>query len=374
MSENLSILFTPFDLAGLALKNRFVMPAMTRGRTPAPGAPTALNALYYAQRASAGLVIAEGTSPAPGGTGFPGVPEIHAPEHVEGWRGVAEAVHARGGRIFMQLWHAGRISSAAWQPDGRPPLGPSAVKAQNAVIVTPLRERSEPDTPREATRAEIAGLVDAFAKAARNAVAAGCDGVEIHGANGYLVHQFLSDRANVRSDGYGGPPENRIRLAVEIAEAIAAEVGPERTAIRISPLAAYQDAPVSDPVEVYPLLLAELDRLGLAYVHCVEGEPGGINSSQEAAERPFDFPAARRLFRGAWIANNGYDPERAARAIAAGHADLVSFGRPFIANPDYPLRVRLGAPLNAIENTTAYAGEAERGYTDYPALEIEAAG
>lgn len=374
MSQDHSILFSPFVLAGLELKNRFVMPAMTRARTPAPGTPTELNALYYAQRASAALVIAEGTSPAPGGTGFPGVPAIHAPEHVEGWRRVAEAVHGRGSRIFVQLWHGGRISSAAWQPDGRPPLGPSAVRAENAFIVTPAGERTQPDTPREATRAEIAGLVEAFAKAARNAIAAGCDGVEIHGANGYLVHQFLSDRANVRTDAYGGAPRNRIRFPIEVAEAIAAEVGPHRTAIRISPLAAYQDAPVSDPSDVYPLLLAELDRLGVAYVHCVEGEPGGINTNGEAAiERPFDFPAARRLFGGAWIANNGYDPARAARTIAAGDADLVSFGRPFIANPDYPLRVRLGAPMNAIDNTTAYAGEPERGYTDYPALETKAA-
>jgi len=370
MNQDLSILFRPFDLAGLRLNNRFVMPAMTRSRTPAPGAPTALNALYYAQRASAGLVIAEGTSPAPGGTGFPGVPAIHDPEHVQGWRQVAEAVHGQGGRLFLQLWHGGRISSAAWQPDGRAPLGPSAVRAENGVTVSPAGQPGPPDRPREATRAEIDGLVEAFAKAARNAIAAGCDGVEIHGANGYLVHQFFSDRANVRTDAYGGAPKNRIRFAVEIAEAIAAEVGPQRTAIRISPLAAYQDAPVSDPSQVYPPLLAELDRIGVAYVHCVEGEPGGINTGQAAMERTFDFPAARRLFGGAWIANNGYDPQRAARAIAAGDADLVSFGRPFIANPDYPERVRLGAPLNVIDTATAYAGAGERGYTDYPKLQM----
>ena len=373
MSQDLSILFTPFELAGMALKNRFVMPAMTRSRTPPPGTPTALNALYYAQRAGAGLVIAEGTNPVPGGAGFPGVPAIYAPEHVDGWRRVAEAVHTAGGKLFVQLWHGGRISSAGWQPDGRPPLGASAVRAVNALFMTPDGQRGDPDTPRAATQAEIDWLVEGFAKAARNAIAAGCDGVEIHGANGYLVHQFFSDRANVRTDGYGGAPKNRIRFAVEIAEAIAAEVGPERTAIRFSPLAAYQDAPVSDPSDVYPPLLAELDRLDVAYVHCVEGEPSGINTGTPAPEREFDFPAARRLFRGAWIANNGYDPERAAATIAAGNADLISFGRPFLSNPDYPLRVRLGAPLNAIDNTTAYAGQAERGYTDYPALEVEAA-
>ena len=373
MNEDLSILFEPFELKGLHLQNRFAMPAMTRSRTPAPGVPTELNALYYAQRASAGLVIAEGTNPVPGGAGFPGVPAIYTPEHREGWRRVAEQVHGAGGKIFVQLWHGGRISSAAWQPDGRPPLGASAVQAQNALFMTPDGQRGQPDTPREATKGEIDWLVEGFAKAARNAIDAGCDGVEIHGANGYLVHQFFSDRANVRTDGYGGAPKNRIRFAVEIAEAIAAEVGPERTAIRISPLAAYQDAPVSDPSDLYPPLLAELDRLDIAYVHCVEGEPVGINTGQGAPEREFDFPAARRLFRGAWIANNAYDPERAARTIAAGDADLVSFGRPFIANPDYPTRVKLGAPLNVIDNMTAYAGQAERGYTDYPFLEVEPA-
>ena len=373
MSQDLSILFTPFDLAGLHLKNRFVMPAMTRARTPPPGTPTELNALYYAQRASAGLVIAEGTNPVPGGSGIPGVPAIYAPEHVEGWRRVAEAVHAAGGKLFVQLWHGGRISSAAWQPDGRPPLGPSAVRAENALFMTPDGQRGDPDTPREATQGEIDWLVEGFAKAARNAISAGCDGVEIHGANGYLVHQFFSDRANVRTDRYGGSPGNRARFAIEIAEAIAAEVGPEHTAIRISPLSLHQDAPVSDPTEVYAALLPELSRLKLAYVHCVEGEAAGINSGTPPPGREFDFPAARRLFAGAWIANNGYEPERAARAVAAGDADLVSFGRKFISNPDYPLRVKLGAPLNPIDNVTAYAGHAERGYTDYPALETEAA-
>lgn len=363
------LLFTAFTLGGLRLPNRFVMPAMTRSRTPASGVPDRLNAIYYAQRASAGLVIAEGTNPLPGGAGFPGVPAIYAPEHVAGWRRVTDAVHAAGGRIFMQLWHGGRISSRGWQPDGRPPIGASAVRAENALFMTPEGERGDPDVPREASLAEIAWLVEGFALAARNAIDAGCDGVEIHGANGYLVHQFLSDRANVRTDGYGGAPVNRIRFAVEVAEAVAAAVGPERTGIRISPLAAYQDAPVSDPAEVYPLLLAELDRLALVYVHCVEGEPAGINSGTGAPERAFDFAAARRLFRGAWIANNGYDPDRAARTIAAGDADLVSFGRPFIANPDYPERVRLGAPLNALDPATTYAGQGAAGYTDYPALE-----
>ena len=371
-ATDLSILFTPFTLkSGLRLANRFVMPAMTRSRAPADGAPSQLNALYYAQRASAGLVIGEGTNPLPGGCGFPGVPGIYTPAHIEGWRRVAEQVHAGGGRLFLQLWHGGRISSAAWQPDGRAPLGASAVRAENALMMTPQGERGQPDVPREATLAEIQWLVEGFAQAAKNAVAAGCDGVEIHGANGYLVHQFLSDRTNVRTDGYGGPPKNRIRFPLEVAEAIVAAIGAERTGIRISPLAAYQDAPVSDPTEVYALLLPQLDRLGLVYVHCVEGEPVGINNWTGPPGREFDFPAARRLFGGAWIANNAYDPARAAATIARGDADLVSFGRPFIANPDYPARVRAGAPLNELDMARTYAGEAEVGYTDYPALAME---
>jgi N-ethylmaleimide reductase len=373
-AADLSVLFEPFTLkSGVRLPNRFVMPAMTRSRAPADGAPSALNALYYAQRASAGLVLGEGTNPLPGGCGFPGVPGIYTPAHIAGWREVTDAVHAAGGRMFLQLWHGGRISSAAWQPDGRPPLGPSAVKAENALMMTPEGQRGQPDVPREATHAEIAWLVEGFAQAAGNAIEAGCDGVEIHGANGYLVHQFFSDRANRRTDGYGGAPTNRIRFALEVAEAVGAAVGPERTGIRISPLAAYQDAPVSDPSDVYPPLLKELDRMGLVYVHCVEGEPSGINTGTPAPEREFDFAAARRLFGGAWIANNGYDPSRAATTIARGDADLVSFGRPFIANPDLPQRVRLGAPLNAIDSSRTYGGKGEVGYTDYPALEREPA-
>jgi N-ethylmaleimide reductase len=239
--------------------------------------------------------------------------------------------------------------------------------------MTPDRQRGEPDTPREATLEDIRWLVEGFAQAARNAVEAGCEGVEIHGANGYLVHQFFSDRANRRTDAYGGTPARRIRFAVEIAEAIAAAIGPERTGIRISPLAAYQDAPVSDPGEVYGLLLPELSRIGLVYVHCVEGEPVGINNWTGPPGREFDFPAARRMFNGAWIANNSYDPARAAATIARGDADLVSFGRPFLANPDYPERIRLGAPLNELDGARAYTGRAEEGYTDYPSLEREPA-
>ena len=359
-------LFQPFDLGGLRLPNRCVMSPMTRSRAPADGVPGDLMTAYYAQRAGAGLIIAEGTCPLPGGAGFPGVPGLYSAEQVEGWRRVAEAVHQEGGRMFVQLWHCGRISSAAWQPKGAAPLGPSAVPAEGAWMMSPEGLRCECETPREASRAEIADLIAGFARAAAKAVAAGCDGVEIHGANGYLVHQFLSERSNVRTDAYGGSALNRIRFAVETAEAVAAAVGPARVGLRISPEAGYQDAKVGDPDAVYFPLLAELGRLQLAYVHCVEGEPGA--AVDEGAPAAFDYPRARRAFAGAWIANNGYDRDRAVRAIARGDADLVSFGRPYVANPDLAQRLRQGHALNPVDLSTLYAGRGRVGYIDYPAM------
>ncbi len=304
-----------------------------------------------------------------GGASFPGVPALYEATQVEGWRAVADAVHAAGGRLFVQLWHSGRMSGRLWQPDGRLQGGPSAVRAVGGIAMTPDGQVCEPETPRAFEPDEIVGLVRGFARAAANAVEAGCDGVEIHGANGYLVHQFISDRANVRDDDWGGSIAGRIRFPLEVARAVAAEVGRERTGIRISPLAAWQDAPVSDPEAVYPPLIEALGALGVAYVHCVEGEAGGVNTRFTPTATEFDFAAARRLFPNAWIANNGYDPERAAAKIAAGEADLVSFGRPFIANPDYPVRVRLGAPLNELQAATTYAGKGATGYTDYPSLQ-----
>ena len=364
-----SILFQPFDLAGVTLKNRFVMPAMTRSRAPADGVPDDLAALYYAQRAGAGLVIAEGTTPKDGGASFPGVPAIWAAHHIEGWRNVADQVHARGGRLFVQLWHSGRVSHRLWQPDGRLQGGPSAVRAEGGLMMTPDGKMTPPETPRAFEHDEVLGIIDGFASAARNAIAAGCDGVEIHAANGYLGHQFISDRSNLRTDQWGGSITGRIRFPLEVASAIAAAVGAHRTGIRISPLAAWQDAPVSDPQDVYPPLIDGLSRLGLAYIHCIEGEPGGVNAVFKQPEAEFDFIGARKRFGGAWIANNSFDPERAAAKIAAGDADLISFGRPFIANPDYPERVRRGAPLNPLDPATTYAGARDKGYTDYPFLE-----
>lgn len=363
-----SPLFRPFTLGTLTLPNRIVMSPMTRGRVPASGVPDDLTALYYAQRASAGLILTEGTCPAAGGVGMPGVPGIREEEHVAGWRRVVDGVRARGGRMVMQLWHCGRVSLAEWQPEGRAPIGPSAVPALGARSRKADGTVREPDLPREATVEELQALVDAFARAAANARRAGCEGVEIHACNGYLLHQFFSDEANRRSDRYGGSALNRVRLAVEIAEAIAAEIGAERTGIRISPLSEHQSAPIGDPYELAKVLVGELDRLGLAYVHCVEGDTALHGGGRADAPR-LDFRALRRGFGGAWIANNAFDRVAAEKILADGGADLVSFGRLFIANPDLVERFRRRAPLNALERDTVYRQADPRiGYTDYPAL------
>lgn len=361
-------LFRPFPLFGTELRNRIAMAPMTRGRIPPSGAPDSLTVDYYTQRASAGLIICEGTCPLPGGECSTGVPAIHGDDHVAGWAAVTRSVHEAGGHIAIQLWHAGRVSSMDWQPDGGAPLGPSAIRAAGARIRDRTGRAREPDMPREATRGEIQGLIDGFAHAALNAVAAGFDGVELHGANGYLLHQFFSDNANQRGDAYGGAPANRIRFAIEVAEAVTAAIGKARVGIRISPLSGYQAAKVSDPDRLYPLLTEELSRIGLAYVHCVEGEPGGARVTDPGDISGFDFVALRRAFDGAWIANNFYDWARAERAVARGNADMVSFGRPFIANPDLVARLRAGKPLAAINPDTLYA-PGGLGYTDYPALD-----
>lgn len=355
--------YSTFDLGGLELPNRFVMSPMTRCRAPADGTPDALMALYYSQRASAGLIVSEGTCVLEGGMGTVGVPAVYAPEHVEGWRKVAAAVHGAGGRIFMQLWHTGRVSTAEWQPGGEPPLGPSAIRADARV-----RSRAGlpgiPDVPREATRSDILYLVDGYAQAARNAIDAGLDGVEIHACNGYLIQQFLSHSANQRTDDYGGSIVNRMRFALQVAEAVAGAVGRHRTGIRLSPLAVHQGAPIADAKQIFPPLVRALSDLDLAYLHCVEGQPG----VPMAADVDFDYRDLRHLFAGAWITNNGYDVVRAAQAIEEGDADLVSFGRPFVSNPDFVARAKQGGPFNEVDFETIYMGAGEQGFTDYPIL------
>lgn len=356
-------LFSPFDLKGLRLPNRFVMSPMTRSRAPASGTPSALTALYYAQRASAGLIVSEGTCPMPGGMGSSGVHAIYAADHIEGWRRVARAVHAAGGRVFLQLWHAGRCSTADWQPDRRQPIGPSAIRAA-AKVRSPAGSAGISDAPRAASRSDIRALINGYARAARNAIEAGLDGVEIHACNGYLIHQFLSEAANQRTDEYGGSVANRSRFALEVAEAVASAAGRDRTGIRISPRSAHQGAPIEDAEHVFPHLVRELDTLDLAYIHCVEGQPG----IPAPIEDHFDYRGLRRLSRGPWITNNCYDVDRSAKAISDGCADLVSFGRPFVSNPDFVARAQRGGPFNKVDMETIYIGEGERGFTDYPSL------
>lgn len=352
-------LFQPFDLGELRLANRVVMAPLTRSRA-APGlVPSPLAPLYYSQRASAGLIVAEATQVSADAQGYQDTPGLYTPEQIAGWRQVTEAVHAAGGRIFVQLWHVGRVSHVDLR-GGEPPVAPSAIAAATRTFVNNVLVPTS--TPRALELAEIPGIVDSFRRAAAAALAAGFDGVEIHGANGYLLDQFARDGANHRDDAYGGAIENRARLMLEVAGAVAAEIGAGRTGIRISPVSPANGMTDSDPQPLFNHIVEGLDALRLVYLHVVEGATGGPRDIA-----PFDFAALRQRFRGAWIGNNGYDLDLATRALAEGRVDLVAFGRPFIANPDLVRRLESGAALAAPDNATFYGGGAA-GYTDYPAL------
>lgn len=338
------------------LTNRVVMAAMTRRRAGANGVPTPLMATYYAQRASAGLIVTEATYVAPQGGGAVHSPGIHTDEQAAAWRLVTDAVHARGGRIFLQLWHAGRVSHPAFQPDGGPPWAPSAVPLTGE-IVTPDGKRPFV-TPRALDASAIAATVNQFADAARRARAAAFDGVEIHAAQGYLIDQFLRDGTNRRTDAYGGSAEGRTRFLLEVVRAVADVWGPERVGVQLSPTSLLNEMSDSDPVATFVHAAGALRRIGLAYLHVfepVDPPPG----------EPPVTPHLRSRFPGPFIANGGYTQAGAEAAIASGAADLVSFGRPFIANPDLPARFAAGTPLAVPDRTTFYDGDG-RGYTDYP--------
>jgi N-ethylmaleimide reductase len=350
--------FEPLTAGALSMRNRIVMAPMTRSRANGT-LPTSDTATYYAQRASAGLVITEGIQPSAVGQGYPSTPGLHTPEQVRSWRAVTDAVHHAGGTIVAQLMHTGRIGHPA-NPEAAghgalTPVAPSAVRAAGQIF-TPsgLQDHVVPD---ELTDDQIRGTIADFANAARNAIDAGFDGVEVHGANGYLVHQFLAPNANVRTDGWGGPPERRIRFAVEVVEAVAAAIGADRTAIRISPANGLGDTVEDDHAEVYPLLVSELDRLGLAYLHVVE------------AGDPSLTPELRRRWSGAFILNPaGPDLDSHAdriRLVAEGAADAVAYARLYISNPDLVERLASGVELAEPDLTRAYGGDSA-GYTDYP--------
>ncbi|HEX2634298.1 MAG TPA: alkene reductase [Bradyrhizobium sp.] len=355
-----SKLLEPYKLGPMTLPNRLVMAPLTRNRAVAGMVPSPLAVEYYGQRASAGLLITEASQISQQGQGYQDTPGIYSKEQVAGWRKVTERVHGRGGRIFIQIWHVGRISHTTLQPNGGAPVGPSAIRAKGKTFVGgTFTDISE---PRALALEEIPGIVDDFRRATVNAIEAGFDGVEIHGANGYLLDQFAKDGANKRTDAYGGSIENRARLMLEVTKAVASEAGPERTGIRISPVTPSNDISDSDPQPLFEHIVDHLNALKLVYIHVIEGATGG---PRDVA--PFDYRSLRKRFNGAYIANNGYDFALANKVLAANEADLIAFGKLFIANPDLVERLKRGAPLNAPDKATFYGGDA-KGYTDYPTL------
>jgi N-ethylmaleimide reductase len=358
-TDNGPNLFSPVEVGPLALRNRVVMAPLTRSRAGPENVPNQLNALYYAQRASAGLIISEATQISPEGQGYISTPGIHSAEQIEGWKCVTKAVHVAGGYIVLQLWHVGRISHTSFQPGGAAPIAPSAIRPKGQAFTA---KGFEPiPTPRALETAEIPAITEKYAQAARNALVAGFDGVEVHAANGYLIDQFLRDQTNKRTDRYGGSIANRSRFLMEVVDAVSTAAGAERTGVRISPQNTQNDIADSDPQILFNYVAEQLSGKGLAYLHIIEGDTSGLPVP------PFDYKNLKRLFGGLVIANNGFDKPRANEAIAEGRADLIAFGKPFIANPDLVIRLLLDAPLMPVNRETLYGGS-EQGYTDYPIL------
>ncbi len=354
-------LFDPLTAGDIALANRVVMAPLTRNRAAPGQVPSPLAVDHYAQRASAGLIVTEATQVTPLGQGYLDTPGIHTDAQVQGWRRVTQAVHARGGRIVVQLWHVGRISHVSLLPPGELPVSSTARRAAGKTFTRNGFE--DVSTPRALRTDEIPAIVDAYRHAAYRAMDAGFDGVEVHGANGYLLEQFLRDSINDRSDAYGGSADNRMRLLLEVMQAVTQAIGGSRTGLRLSPVTPVNDAGQdSAPQALYESVVERLAPMRLAFVHVIEGQTGGARDIA-----PFDYAALRRKFAGAWIVNNGYQRQMALDVVVTGAADAVAFGRPFIANPDLVRRLREGAPLNAVDRATLYGGGAV-GYTDYPAL------
>ncbi len=364
-------LFDPVQAGALHLPNRIVMAPLTRNRSP-NAVPTDMAVTYYSQRATAGLLITEATAISHQGQGYADVPGLYGTDQLDAWKRVTDAVHEAGGRIVVQLWHVGRISHTSLQPEGGAPVAPSAIRAKSKTVLIKdgKPEMVETSEPRALDAAELPGIVHTFAAAARNAIeTAGFDGVELHGANGYLLDQFLKSGSNQRTDDYGGSIENRARLLLEATRAVVDAVGGQRTGIRISPVTPANDAYDADPQPLFDYVVRQLATLNLAYIHVIEGATGG---PRKIDERPFDYEALKAAYReaggkGAWMVNNGYDKPMADQAVKEGD-DLVAFGKPFIANPDLVRRLREGAPLNEVDKATMYGGGA-KGYIDYPMME-----
>ncbi|MET7715687.1 alkene reductase [Streptomyces sp. NPDC005407] len=351
--------FDPIDLSGTQLGNRIAMAPMTRSRAHGEGLTVTDSTVeYYGQRASAGLIITEGIQPSVVGQGYPDTPGLHSAEQVAAWRKVTDAVHAKGGKIFAQIMHAGRIGHPVLFPDGQVSVAPSAVAAAGQLFT----HEGPKDfiAPRELSGDEVRAVVGEFVEASRNAIEAGFDGVELHGANGYLIHQFLAPNTNLRTDEWGGSVENRIRFAVEVTQAVAAAIGAERTGLRISPGNPYNDIAETDPETVYPALVRELEPLGLGYLHIVEMVPGLRDVTL----------ALRKQFSGTFILNpatEGPTDHRALELIEDGIADILAFGSLFLANPDLPVRLKAEGPYNTPDTATFFGGD-DKGYIDYPAL------
>ncbi len=352
-------LFSAFTLRDLTLANRMVMAPMTRNRADRDGVAPAMTATYYAQRASAGLIVAESAPVSARGIGYPNTPGLHTDAQAAAWRRVTDTVHAAGGRIFAQLQHCGRISHPSLLPHGETPVAPSAIKPPGQAVT--YEGKQDFVEPRAAEAGDLVAVVEQFRHAARLAERAGFDGVEVHGANGYLIDQFLRDGTNRRTDAYGGSPARRMRLLHEVLDAVGGVWPRHRVGVRLTPENRFNAMSDSNPASHFRYFLSELSPRGLAYVHVLEGD-------MASSTRALDYPALRAAFDGPYIANNGYDRARAHAALRRGAADLVAFGIPFLANPDLVRRYREGLPLNDADPSTFYGG-AEAGYTDYPTYE-----
>ncbi len=363
-------LFQPLAMGALALPHRVLMAPLTRSRAQQPGdVPWKLNAQYYTQRAGAGLIFTEATQVSPQGKGYAYTPGIHSEEQVAGWRQVTDAVHAAGGRMALQLWHVGRISHTALQPGGEAPVAPSAIKAKSQTYIDGESGMVDVAEPRALDLGELPGIVGQYRVGADNARRAGFDAVQVHCANGYLMDQFLRDGTNQRSDAYGGSVDNRVRLPLEVVEAVAGVWGPDRVGVRISPHGSFNDMHDSDPYTTFTTFARRLGELGIAHLEVVEAF--AADGRDDAVMRLAH--GLREAFPNTLIINGGLDAAMANEAIASGRADAATFGKLFIANPDLPERFRRGAPLNEWDSATFYGGT-EKGYTDYPSLEEAAAG
>jgi N-ethylmaleimide reductase len=364
---SVDVLFTPLQLGAIRLPNRIVMAPLTRMRAGVNNAPTTLNAEYYAQRSSAGLIISEGTAVSPQAQGYPSSPGIYTAEQIAGWRGVTDVVHARGGRIVMQIEHNGRNSHSSLSPDGSLPVAPSPFPP-NLPGFTKDFKQVPIEVPRALETAEIPGIVGDFRQAALNAIEAGFDGVELQGANSHLIEEFLEDGTNQRTDAYGGSKENRIRFLLDIVEQVTAAIGPDRVGVRLSPFGQYGGIRDSNPLELFTFVIRELDKRRIAYLHLIEAKGSEMGLTDELHEDAVNsLTLFRGEFHGPFISAAAYTPESAVLAIENNHADAIAFGRLFIANPDLVRRIKEGKPLNAYDRSTFYGG-GEHGYTDYETL------